>query len=55
MSEVLLIVESCRITVDEQNPAPPLVLVFWKYLIDNKNRSANPHARDPPKTTAHPP
>ena len=24
-------------TVDEQNPAPPLLLIFWKYLVDNKD------------------
>ena len=23
------------LTVDEQNPAPPLILVFWKCLVDN--------------------
>ena len=37
-------------SVDEQNPAPPLVLVFWKYLVDNKGIYANPHARSPPKS-----
>ena len=32
-------------TVDEQNPAPPLILVFWKCLVDDKNINANPCAR----------
>ena len=34
----------------EQNPAPPLVLVFWECLEDNKDISANPRARNPFKS-----
>ena len=36
--------------MDVRNPAPPLVLVFWKCLVDNKDISANPRARNPPKS-----
>ena len=39
-----------RLTVDEQNTAPPLILVFWKCLVDNKDINANPHATNPPKS-----
>ena len=40
-------------TVDEQNPAPPLVLVLWKCFVDNKDISANPQAIHPNQWEIH--